>query len=498
MEWMKDDELFADVDGTGSLVEDEMTKLVLAGSAEESVKTTAVYKYCEGITAISEKGNEEQKAFAAELKDVAEYVRKHNHIGKFPSPMTKITIRKTKMVSVQKENPNYNPELAKMERELKEIVEDARYEANMAQFSLHYNADGAQYAYDKIEHAYDKVKRAADDKLEEAGRFAETHGYASSTEAYISDGSCEVEISRKESSILFFDYIAGCWNGSTKLTSALLGIEAKRSVFWETLFRILLWGIFGGCILLMCNMGWKEGNPVSSLLDSLLSPDMAMSVLWVVSLAALLLLCYTSGGAEFTFFGTIPVPWAAFSVPLLFGSFGWAAEGLGKGEAVSSELSENIFVIGTWIAVILFLILLVVKSDFWSNLWDGVKTIGALFLYMGISSVITREIAERPSYMIGCISVFFALCLIGNLIDAFSFFQSHEKQMKTLLKQVNENAFMEYKTLRFVRLWIQNSGLSDKQKYIDAVDRQTNWLKETVKLAEEYARSKKLYFGLKV
>lgn len=42
MEWMKDDELFADVDRTGRLTEDEMTKY-LTGSAEESIRAKMLF-----------------------------------------------------------------------------------------------------------------------------------------------------------------------------------------------------------------------------------------------------------------------------------------------------------------------------------------------------------------------------------------------------------------------------------------------------------------------
>lgn len=70
------------------------------------------------------------------------------------------------------------------------------------------------------------------------------------------------------------------------------------------------------------------------------------------------------------------------------------------------------------------------------------------------------------------------------------------ERLNELLQKVNQSALLEYKTLRFIRLWIQNSNIPAQRPYLEAVDAAQQALEERVQLAADYAAAAGLPFRL--
>lgn len=504
MEWKKDDELFADIDENGKLFSDEFTRTLIRKKASDVITNKTTIQYSE-YTSFQEKGGEIAASFRGKVDQIKDFVKKYNCIGEFPSPIMTIVIEQWRDKTVRSANPNYNRALAESLQEIDSIEDNARSEIWMQEAQLDYRASNALELNLWMENELGKVYKSADTARDILKERAMASDAGTDIDPY-TYRTVRIKQSQKESSYLFFGEVRYWWDGSTDTTSVADVKGGKIILVLLYLLRCLAWmGILGGA-LLMGNMIWQIENPVSAFFLGHFSALHVLTGAMVAATLLLVLVIATHNGGMPMFDLEIPV--ATFVYPILFGTFISAgslfpnAEGVMTGIQTTQAEDDTLTMI-MWVTVILFLIVLIYKSGFFSYMGDAIKVIATMFIVTGFSSVMIHKAFENPEYhryvMYGILGLL-ALCLLVNLGYVLACALTRldkDGWIKELLKAVNENALTEYKMLRFVWLWIFNSDIPEKEVYLAAVEKEEEKLKEKVRMAEEYAKEHKLEFHLK-
>lgn len=516
MKWKTDQELFEDIDKNERLIHTASTQPNQDGDANSRIRMSRTFTWASsGGRRFSELENQDANAFREIVGEIEQYVKTHSYIGKFPTNKVNITLAVKEghysKPSSSKKKSNTDVELEAALRNVENIREagisslhnltiDAPELSGVANYRVDQIDREAEYTRGRlIREAEELREREEDDDYDEEDSFGAAGEYYTST------------LRQKKNSYNFFDKIASWWYGSTKITSVPYDGDLNKSIAIDYIVRALLWAVFACVLLFAANLVWKWDNPVSQMIESQISGTTLLVILFTAASILLLYLTFSSV-SEIEIFG-IPVPKTAFAYPLIFGTI------IGVGsvlELKTGDISETILTIVLWGTIILFFINIWVRSDFLSNWWEAIKAIAVIFFYNACCSAILVGCFEAPDKQVieiagvdsvnldaahcvfGVIVIVGALGILSNLIKAVSFSVAPKGQNnKKLLKAVQENALTEYKMLRFVWLWINNSNVENKEIYLRAVKKEEYRLKALVKEAQSYAKSQKLDFKLK-
>lgn len=493
MKWMKDSELFSDIDAHGKLVSNEFTQSVVKGQAADSIRGKREIAY-NMSGRISEHTDASYQWFSAIMSQIRKYVYTHDHIGKFPSEKQRVHIIRYK----QQYHSSYTPgALDKASADVNKIVDErtaAVSEIHSEAYRLGVDVSAeANIAHEKLE----KYRQQELSILQERAKEMDLPNDGRGTS---SGGSSREILSEKYKDYNFFDMLDSWLPGMTQIT-AVEGHKAnwKRAITAECM-RIVLWGLLLGGTLLLANFLWGAETPFAPVFARL-GFQSSLTILYILCSGLFIWLSWTS---ELDIsIRQIPVPIPAFFFPFLFSSMAAASEAETNGgkEFLSEKWIENLGMISLWGTAILLLINLVLRSDFFTNIGASIVTLGLLFLGMGMSCALVYElVTESPAaFRITC-GVLFAAVIVGVLINVRGLLRQGGQGAwnDKLLKNVSENALLEYKELRFLWLWVHNTAKTGRDSYLAAVERELTELKRKVAEAEAYAASKHKPFELKM
>lgn len=482
MNWKTDRELFADIDENGKLFEDEFTRMMSDETNADSIPSSYYHEI-----PVDKGFNTELRGFEDVSECIRSYVQKRAVIGKFPSKEYTVRVCEYEIVDIYSANEDYNEELDNRLREIDNWKDDARNE--LIDFS---NALGSETT-GVANHYIDKIEKEAAYARNQALREAEASGMGSDTDSEVYTGIRRVIVNSYERKYNFFDEISKCW----KKYAEVFKVQEKRDM--EKLARIvcfihvLLWPCFLYSLLLAANIvcGWE--NSVSMFLSGKYSDDMLLAVLCMVSSVLLLILMVTAT-YDITFFTYIDVPAPVLGYFLIFGictGAGATLEEVGK----RAEDISRIAIFGTAAFIVIYLF---IKNEYFSWFWELVKTVFVLFCGMAVSMLFIAPIYDKPviniikekdvvTFSLTSTQLIFGLLAIAcivNIIINLVLAHIHRKEAKALNNElqavVERYALTDYKVLRFIWLWINNSQVEDKQKYFEAVEQEIKDLGETI------------------
>ncbi len=483
MKWMKDEELFADIDEKGNLISNEFTKSVLKGSAADEVKPR------KGID-ITDLGSDgiAQKLFESQLASLREYVQTHNHIGGFPPVDAEVSASKLTGFETRYEenpeyheeddptlNPDYDPDrAARIEAARKRIV-GIRAETELK------ITDWANAASEYDDNAYakelsyrEKLGKETDywmEKLDEEARECET--------VVPKNKGVRVPVHRETIvKFRFLDHIGSFWTGEGQIEDQVSKEASGHAQTSYYIFRCVLWTFLTACVLLLGNLVWNVSNPVSELLGGFLTEDMWLAVLYAASSAIFLLLSIHSASE---------MPYPFFFYPFIAGAAYGKWTVLEQLDAETGELPGKIIIITT--VITLFAVFILAKR------MEETLAVMLVFLVYTLFGVgLSKDFIGKMPY--SAIVFLCAGCIgfLANFVSLFLKRTSKGAYEEALLKAVNKGALTEYKMLRFLWLWINNAKIPDKTKYFEAVSQQESILKQRVAKAESYAKRHRLEF----
>lgn len=280
----------------------------------------------------------------------------------------------------------------------------------------------------------------------------------------------------------------------------ITAVEGRRAG-WQlavagVFVRMVLWAVLIGGVLLIANFAWGAETPLSAFFARI-GTESSITILYALCSVIFLWLVWTSE-IDLSIRG-VPISLPVFFYPFLFSAMAAASEMIDAGgsELLSEGMIESIGSALLWGTVIVLVVNFVLRSDFFSYIGASVVTFGILFFGLAVSSALLYEVAteEQTAFLVLC-GVIGVAVLVRHIYDLYCFLR-HSSWEDEMLKAVSENALLEYKTLRFLWLWIKNSAKKDRDTYLAAVERELAGLKRKVDEASAYANKKHRKFELK-